>query len=424
MSLTARQLPISSPTDQQESCAMLKASKPSTSTRTPPTFTLTPPTTPVRPQAFETPELEDEYPEGQVSAGVPRQCEDSVLPTAEESSSWESILPRPCTIQYQRLGSGPSGSNILGSGAWSSVYRATELSPAEAALLPTPPSSPANSRSQSIAGQFLAVKAAARKDAQTILYQEARVLTYLHRFRRASSYLVPFHGYDAASHSLVMDAVPLNLETHAKCSLETAKTNFSTRTMFDPVCGLAEWQSLASQLIDGLGFLHEASCVHGDIKPANILLQRSEDGSPDSYRPLYCDFSSSQIVEHPNSDPSKPVQQVTAITTDFASPELFTSLCSSAGTATTASDIYALGVTLLVVAIGTSPYVGARMEIQKLSMAREGRPLDFARQTDQGTRVMKGKMVEKCLRGALEKKADKRDTTEEWQRTVQSLIDQ
>ncbi|KAI4102740.1 MAG: hypothetical protein L6R37_004212 [Teloschistes peruensis] len=402
---------------------MLRASEPSTSTRTPPTFTLTPPTTPVRPQAFETPDFEDRDRESEASAGAPRQNEDSILPTAEESLSWESILPRPCTIQYQRLGSGSSGSNILGSGAWSSVYRATELSPAEAALLPTPPSSPANSRSQSIAGQVLAVKAAARRDAHAILYQEARILTYLHRFRRASSYLVPFHGYDAAYHSLVMDAVPLNLETHAKSCLETAKANFSTGTMFDPVCGLAEWQSLASQLIDGLEFLHEASCVHGDIKPANILLQRSEDGSSDSYRPLYCDFSSSHIVEHASSDASKPLQQVTAISTDFASPELFNSLCSSAGTATTASDIYALGVTLVVVAIGTSPYVGARMEIQKLSMAREGRPLEFARQTGQGTRVMKGKMVEKCLRGALEKEADKRDKIEEWQRTTQSLID-
>ncbi|KAI4248727.1 MAG: hypothetical protein LQ352_005839 [Teloschistes flavicans] len=423
MSLTQGQLPNPSPTEQRESCAMSKAPESSTSTGPSLTFTLTPPSTPVRPQALRNADLEDGYQESTGTAGTSGDFENSVFPTAEENSSWESILLRPCTIRYQRLGSASSESNVLGSGAWSSVYRATELSPAEAASLPTPPSSPANSRSQSIAGQLLAVKAAARRDAHTVLYQEARVLTYLHRFPRASSYLVPFHGYDTASQSLVMDAVPLDLETHAKSSLMTAKANFSTSTMFDPVCGLAEWQSLASQLIDGLVFLHETSCVHGDIKPANILLQRNEAGSPDSYRPLYCDFSSSHILKHPDGDSSKQIQQVTAISTDFASPELLSSLCSSAATATTASDVYALAVTLLVVAIGTSPYVGARLDIQRLSMTREGRPLDFARQTEQGTRVMRGKMVEKCLKGALERNVDRRDTVGGWQRNFQSLMD-
>lgn len=309
---------------------------------------------------------------------------------------------------------------MLGHGAWSTVYRAIEISEAPSSTLLTPPTSPSGIP-KPVLGQVLAVKAPARKDAYNILYDEACTLTYLHSHHEASNYIVPFHGYDTSFQSLLMDAVPLDLGTHAKLCLKKTRDNFSTRTMFDPVCGPREWQSLASQLIDGLIFLHSNRCVHGDIKPSNILLRPNDDGLSEAYTPMYCDFSSARIFEDSSSDDSEPDQQLTALTPDFTSPELFTSLHSPTAVATTASDVYALAVTLVVAAIGTSPYAGASMEMMKLSMAREGRVLDFARQAEQGTRVMKGKMVEQCLKDALERDVGKRSTAPEWKENYETI---
>ncbi|KAL8732198.1 MAG: hypothetical protein Q9166_002945 [cf. Caloplaca sp. 2 TL-2023] len=353
-----------------------------------------------------------------------RAFETSITPTAEEALSWMMISPRAYSNRYQRSGSPSSGHGELGTGAWSTVYQATEISETSPSALFTPPSSPARGSGTPTRGRVLAVKAPSRKDAHNILYQEARILTYLLSCRLASNYIVPFHGYDATTHSLIMDAVPLNLDVHAKSCLKKARDNFSTRTMFDPVCGPQEWRSLASQLIEGLMFLHTNHCVHGDIKPSNILLRPNDNGSSEMYTSFYCDFSSARIINELTGKDTNQDQQLSALTPDFASPELFTSLHSTNAVATTASDVYALAVTLVVAAIGTSPFAGASMEVMKLSMAREGRVLDFARQADQGTRVMKGKMVERCLKDALEKDVEKRCTAEAWKRHVQAIFEE
>ncbi|KAL8821722.1 MAG: hypothetical protein Q9223_000296 [Gallowayella weberi] len=344
----------------------------------------------------------------------------SIETTAEDAIHFEMLSPRSCEKRFQRLKSTSSGYEELGHGAWSTVYRATEILETPSSTLLTPPSSPVSSSKP--VSQILAVKAPARKDATDVLYEEARILTYLHSFQDASYFIIPFHGYDIASQSLVMDAVPLNLETHAKSCLKKTRENFTTRTMFDPVCGLREWQSLTLQLVDGLAFLHSNHCVHGDIKPSNVLLRPNNDGPSEAYLPLYCDFSSSRILGSSAGKPTESTRQLTALTPDFTSPEIFTSLHTTNAVATNASDVYALAVTLVVVAIGTSPYAGASMELMKLSMAREGRVLDFARQAEQGTRVMKGRMVERCLKDALTKDVGKRSTVQEWKTNVQDIF--
>ncbi|KAL8942349.1 MAG: hypothetical protein Q9216_001731 [Gyalolechia sp. 2 TL-2023] len=343
----------------------------------------------------------------------------SLTPTTEEILSWEKTVPRPCTKKYQRQG---SGDQELGRGAWSTVFRA-EFLQFQPSPIPTPPTSPISSPSKPTIKQLLAVKAAARRDARKILYQEARILTYLHSSAHASRYIVPFHGYDEASQSIVMDAVPLNLDTHTKSCLETARLNPSGVTMFDPVCGIREWKTLATQLIDGLAFLHSKSCVHGDIKPANILLRPKCDDSSEAYTALYCDFSSSRIFSGDSKSDEDRSQQITALSPDFTSPELFSALHSGGAVATMASDVYALGVTLVVAAIGTSPYAISNVQMQKLSMAREGRVLDFARVSGQPSRVMKGKIVERCVKGALEKSSANRSTAEQWKGDVAAVFE-
>ncbi|KAL8894253.1 MAG: hypothetical protein Q9192_004475 [Flavoplaca navasiana] len=344
--------------------------------------------------------------------------ETTITPTAGETLAWAKLSPRLYTKNYQVSGSTSSGYDELGHGAWSTVYRATETPETPLSALLTPPSSPVSLLAKPATGRVLAIKTPSRKEAHDILYHEARILTYLHCTRHTSDYVVPFHGYDATSKSLVMDAIPWNLEVHAKSCLENTRANFSTRTMFDPVCESQEWKSLATQLINGLVFLRSNGCIHGDIKPSNILLHPSEKGSSAAYTPLYCDFSSSRIL----SDTAQ-VQQITALTPDYASPELLTSLHGTAAIATAAADVYALAVTLVVAAIGESPFAGASMEAMKLSMAREGKVLKFARQADQGTRIMKGKIVERCLKDALEKDVEKRFTAKQWQASVNTIFE-
>lgn len=238
--------------------------------------------------------------------------------------------------------------------------------------------------------------------------------------------------------------------------------------MFDPVVGTAEWAHLTTKLIDGLAFLHSARCVHGDIKPANILLRPSSTFPFPS--PLYCDFSSSHIGRRlctttsskavgatgedshdaddefsssndeddddekggndNNSNNKKrkkkeeeEIEPVSAVTPDYASPELLAALRSGKATATQASDVFGLATTLLMAAIGQSPYsAGGRMEVLKLAMAREGRPMDFAQGGENASRVMRGKLVDKVVKGGLMRDVGGRSTVWEWRDGIGGLL--
>ena len=339
-------------------------------------------------------------------ADIPEVMAKKAKETAVDGPNTE---PKPYTNRYTLH-------EELGYGVWSTVYRASET-PEPIETTTNLPPSPLN-RSIPDSKKVLAVKQPHRRDAHKILENEARILTFLHAHAEASNYLVPFHGWDVASHSLILSAIPLNLETHAKLA---RKAPLTTKTMFDPVIGAAEWAHLAENLISGLAFLHGYGCVHGDIKPANILLQPNGDGK---YAPLYCDFSSSHILSPTTT--TKP-EEVSAVTTDYISPELLSAIHNGKNNneravATYTSDVFALAVTLLFAAIGESPYAGARMEIQKVGMAKEGLPLDFARRGEQASRVMKGRAVEKALKGALDKDVEKRLDVEAWRDAAMEVV--
>lgn len=366
---------------------------------------------------------------------VRHNLDEGVGPTQQIQSeasdvTWNKTIPRPYLKRYELLGSIGTGFEEYGRGAWSIVYRAIECHPGKISAPLTPPLSPPNSPKQASINRLLAVKAPSRNDAHPILKQEARILTYLHSFPGAATYLVPFHGYDQPLHSLVFSAIPLNLEFHVKQAARTARSSPSMKTMFDPVVGAGEWTDLAEHLISGLAFLHSHNCVHGDIKPANILLQSSGDSG---VIPLFCDFSSSRVVVPSTStaDPGEEdddVEEVTAVTPDYTSPELLVGLHGRTpgmrAITTPASDVFSLGVTLLFTAIGESPYASARMEVQKLAMAREGRPVDFARSGDGAGRVMVGKTVERVVAMAVEKEVKKRVNAQDWlSRTEEYLVE-
>ena len=314
--------------------------------------------------------------------------------------------------------------NELGYGAWSTVYSVSEVpvpsgSSSHSSAPLTPPGTPEQSR-RSSAAQLLAVKALARQDGKSVLEKEARILTYLHSHSEAAKYLVPFHGLNSTQRSIVMDLVPLTLESHAR---EMAKAPLTTESMFQPVMGGEQWQGLAKALIAGLAFLHAKRCIHGDIKPANILLQQGRDCSGRNIlTPLYCDFSSSHVLDEPAA--SGTVDLVSAVTTEYAAPELLRALRSGSTerpVATFASDVFSLGTTLLFAALGESPYAMARISFQKLEMAKEGRPLDYARSGSQGTRVQKGQVVDRILEAAVVKEAKKRTDVETWKVLVERV---
>jgi len=382
------------------------------------TKTLTPPHTPVAGSSDMANGNKDIAPAVIPDSDMPPQSEG---PFEEESStrseypSFEKTTPEPYIGSYKLT-------TIYGQGAWSAVYRAVETPgslPAPLSPL-TPPTSPSQLPRTHPTARVFAVKTPIRRDAYPVLAHEARILTYLSTSPLASSHMIKFFGFDATANSILLATEPLTLEAHARSALKIARENFTTRTMFDPVIGLAEWRELARGLVKGLHWLQERGCVHGDVKPANVLLSTDSD-SKLGYRPLYCDFSSSQIV-HPASSAAPMRTPNDAITPAYTAPQLLAGYGNadapdSASVATFATDVFSLGVTLIAAAIGESPYESARGEMQKLAMARHGQPLEFARGTEQGTRVMKGREVEKWVEGAVRKEG--RCTVEEWVKVVE-----
>ena len=378
---------------------------------------LTPPSTPPKPEHNRASASADGVEtilsiDVNLAAKPSEMLESKASQESQQEALGSDTAPKPYTAGYQLH-------EELGRGAWSTVYRAAEkvepLKPLTN-LPPTPPTSPTTSATAS-SKKVLAVKKPSSRQAHKILEKEAKILTYIHSHANASTHLVPFHGFDSAQHSIILDAVLLSLEAHAKAA---TRRPLSTKTMFDPVVGAKEWAGLAEGLIGGLAFLHNVGCVHGDIKPANILLRPGSNGQ---LAPLYCDFSSSHIIS--STGEKKEVEEVSAVTTEYLSPELLEALSprnTDRAVATYASDVFALGVTLLFAAIGDSPYAGARMASQKLGMAKEGMPLEFARRGEQASRAMKGRAVEKALKGALAKDSKKRVAVAEWRDEIREVV--
>ena len=383
---------------------------------------LTPPSTPQKPEINRAADSADgAETEDPVDINlVMKQSEMREFKTNQASQQEDlggpDAAPKPYTGQY-RL------NKELGYGAWSTVYRAFEsesVEPSQPAinLPPTPPTSPMTGATAPSKKKILAVKKPSSRQAHKILLKEAKILTYIHSHATASRYLVPFHGFDASQHSIILDAEPLSLEAHVKAA--TGRP-LSTRTMFDPIVGAEQWAHLAESLIEGLAFLHNIGCVHGDIKPANVLLRTESSGQ---LTPLYCDFSSAHIRSRKPGEEEE-AEEVSALTTEYSSPELLEALSprnTHRAVATYSSDVFALGVTLLFAAIGDSPYAGARIASQKLGMAKEGLPFEFARRGEQASRAMKGRAVEKALKGALAKEVEMRMTVAEWRGEIPNVV--
>jgi serine/threonine protein kinase len=112
-------------------------------------------------------------------------------------------------------------------------------------------------------------------------------------------------------------------------------------------------------IADAVQHMHQSGFIHGDIKPANILL----DGNT---KPFLCDFSESREIGKPGT--TDMIQIVGS--TGYIAPEM---LKETSGP-TTASDIFALGVTLYEL-IARKPAFSGNAEHIMLQSTRGGVPL-------------------------------------------------
>jgi serine/threonine protein kinase len=266
------------------------------------------------------------------------------------------------------------------------------------------------------------VKRATRRDAPAILHSEAKILAYLQTVADNERYIVPFHGILDSS-TIVLTAIPYTLDNHIRTCAVNATKNFSTSTMYEPVIGsISVWLEYARQLITALAWLHEeAGVVHGDIKPGNILLSPTTTLSGETiYTPYLTDFSSSQRMDSDTVTPNT----LSAVTREYTAPELLTSavLRDPTSTATPASDVFSLAVTLLVAATGQLlVYPGS--VFQRQVMATQGwLILQHVRSGAQGTRVPRLGVVEKVLERAVLKKGMGRIRVLEWLALVEVMV--
>ncbi|TKA57908.1 hypothetical protein B0A49_09686 [Cryomyces minteri] len=343
--------------------------------------------------------------------------------------------------------------NPLGTGLWSTVYRAQQTSSSRSSSttttnnrLPTPPASPTSVTITQPRPRCYAIKAASRRDALSMLHHEAGLVTHLSSLPRAHAHIVAFFGFDARRDALVLGASSSTLEA------------FVARTNTLEACKRREvlsrvWPTLVPDLVRGLEWLHEVGgVVHADVKPGNILLDleyasssssspfnlesddlvdallNNSNNRPLRLRPRYCDFSAS--LHHP----PPPTTTTTTTTTTTASSSTTPAVPAGAGTyafmapellqphalPTPASDVYALATTLLHALLGRSPYPAANAFALR-EMVRQGEPLRWARESEDAHRLDLDVGVEGArgpavawLHAALKKRPEERTSASEW----------
>ena len=326
-----------------------------------------------------------------------------------------------CPFEVEIVTDSSNRPQMFGQGAWSKVYRGTKaVSPAFSPTdILTPPPSP-----QMSGPLLVAVKAPLSHASRTVLRNEAITLSRLSRTPDHEKFIIPFYGYLPSSASLVLAPVPMSLSDHVMARSRLARADHPDPNSADPVVGsTATWLSLAAKLITALAWLHNtARVVHGDIKPGNILLSPNGSSSDFAFDPVLIDFSSSHFLSSTMSMPNT----LSALTREYTAPELLSPsvLRDPATTATTASDVFSLGVTLTVAATGElMVYHGSLW--QRQHFATEGwNILEFARHGDAGTRLPRDGIVERVVETAVRKLDKGRIEAAQWTLLLTALQDE
>jgi hypothetical protein len=117
--------------------------------------------------------------------------------------------------------------------------------------------------------------------------------------------------------------------------------NLAQRVAADGPLGPEALEALADRLLDALATAHRLGVVHRDVKPANVLFDA--DG-----RAALADFGDAVPRD---ATPGLTATQMVVGTPGFMSPEQ-----ARGEEATTASDVFSLGATLLFAATGSGPF--------------------------------------------------------------------
>jgi len=357
---------------------------------------------PLKRLSFSTPALQPapkrrkSHHQEQVELRRGSQCEVNVERRSEPERKLSIITYQPIdpfgSLELQRP---------IASGQWSKVCVATQTSTIDG-------------RKNSSANRIFAAKVGIGCSAQEVLRHEARILTRLSAQPNYTDYIVGFEGYDLQNKGIILEYLPLTLEDWIQQLGSEQDEARRLERLRD------ELRPMALHLVKGLAFLHAQGIVHGDIKPANILLREPSDAQdhssahPTTYQPLFCDFTASSIEASTLSQASS---LAGAGTYDFMAPELF----SSTAIPTQASDVYALGITILTAVLSHSPYDGANNMFMRRAMAMNGSPFEFAGNSLAGIKLCNAMNVETWIGTALKRKAADRCTADAWVHALQQL---
>jgi hypothetical protein len=107
-------------------------------------------------------------------------------------------------------------------------------------------------------------------------------------------------------------------------------------------------RSLVPEMVSGLKYLHDQDIIHRDIKPNNFFYRVTESGERDL---VLGDFGISSVLE--KGEKVRKTSTGEFLTIDYSAPEVINS-----STVSSASDYYSLGITLLHLLSGKSPFAG------------------------------------------------------------------
>ena len=236
----------------------------------------------------------------------------------------------------------------IDTGIWSTVYFAKPVARSSKPNVDTNPPSPVTpSRGSTDPPSILyVVKMPKGAGAKKVFDQEAKILTKLQQSEDCHEYIVPFYGVDERTSALVFEGVGGGPPEDP--SLEGFVTRFSTMTEHERYKAFRElFVRAAYDLVGGLKFIHAHGIIHADIKPANVLLDiRHKDSAQMCITGArYIDFSASFCTGSDSSHAGG--------TWDYLAPE---QIYAYKEAPTFASDVWSLGITLLFILVGRSPY--------------------------------------------------------------------
>jgi serine/threonine protein kinase len=112
---------------------------------------------------------------------------------------------------------------------------------------------------------------------------------------------------------------------------------------------------IANQVAAGLAAVHEQNLVHRDIKPTNIMVRLTEEGSVTA---KIIDLGLAKTLDESASEAGISSPGAFVGTPEFASPEQFAGVGVDIR-----SDLYSLGVTLWLMVTGKTPFRGTPAEV-------------------------------------------------------------